>query len=108
MDYINLCGGSANGSRRGPLPGIASITYNPAMADKPYRMIFTIDKDDAQRVRDAYAGTRGVRSGETLSEFIAALLLDGVEQLEQQHHGGQPWPPARSSVVRALAQKIGS
>lgn len=55
-----------------------------------------VPADLAARVRGSVVGMQALfGAGYTLTQFLADAAEAHCEHLEQQHHGGVPWPPLR-------------
>lgn len=71
----------------------------PAEAESKEKIGFYVPASEAGRIRAAFAHTRTVGGPRSLSDFIAAHLLDAVRELEREHNGGKPYEPLPPRVI---------
>lgn len=71
----------------------------PTPRKYPPKVSFYQNPEDTARLRAAYRHTLAATSDRSLSDFITRVVMAEVERLENQYHGGQPFPSVGAGKI---------
>ena len=63
-----------------------------------------VHDDEANRVRAAYLHGWTRENQGSFTDFLKSAIMRTVEDLENAHNGGQPWPTVGGNAVKSVAQ----
>lgn len=63
-----------------------------------------VSDDEANRVRAAYLHGWTRENQGSFTDFLKSAIMRTVEDLENTHNGGEPWPTVGGNAVKSVAQ----
>jgi hypothetical protein len=77
---------------------ISYLSYGHLLGMAKTKASFLIPEETLDAARDAVAFLSGPPLHLTLAELADAALRAEILRLQQEHHGGQPFPPRKSKI----------
>ncbi len=88
-----------------PSPTLPTASPRPAAGKvNKARVGPYLTEDQADRLRACYVhGWLADHQG-SFSDMLEAFLFDGVQAVERDKNGGQPWPPLGAGAIKSVSQ----